>query len=85
MFWFKFGDRVFSCVLELRALQEKPGSFQVRTSCAVVGSLSHLSDSAAVIPATPGCTSAVIVVRAEAWETAKGSSGEGGDLRGRER
>ena len=73
MFWFKFGDRVFSCVLKLRALQEKPGSFQVGTSCAVVGSVSRLNDSAAVILATPGCTAA------------KGGSGEGGGLGGSER
>ena len=80
MFWFKFGDRVFSSVLKLRALQGKSSSFQVRTSCAVVGSVSHPSDSAAVILATPGCTTTVVVVRAEAWEAVKGSSGEGGGL-----
>ena len=79
MFWFKFKDRVL-CVLKLGALQESPGSFQVRTSCVTVGSVSRVSDSAAVIPATPGCTAAVVVVRVEAWETETGNSCEGASL-----
>ena len=81
MFWFNFGDRV----LKLRALQGKPSSFQVRTSCAVVGSVSRVSDSLAVNPATPGCTSAVAVVRVEALEAGTGSSSEGGSSGGRDR